>query len=148
MSEVAVGALVTAIFGGVVVILNALHKNGQEKKAAQFTEQGLIIDRQEKQISRLDAQIQDLQKLLIMLQAEHARCREETAELRTYQSVLYEYAKSQHMALKSAGITVVDLPAPPPIRSHKEVDVGFLVRSAQQNTELLKATDEKLLGAA
>jgi hypothetical protein len=135
-----ISALCTALIGGVIHLANTFHKNGQEKRAAQFNEQSRIIDRQEKQILRMDAQITELQKVIFTLQEEHTKCREETAELREYQRVLYEYYKSTQKALLKDNIKIEEPPAPPKPREQK-VDVGFMVRDITQSTQIVQALD-------
>lgn len=131
-----IGAAITAVFTGIAMILNAIHKNRQESKTTQFTEQGVIIDRQEKQISRLEAQVLSQQSAIDIIQKQHGECREETAALRLYVTLLYDYAKRQHDSLCKAGIPS-DAPPEMP-KSWRQGDVvDFISRSTQQNTQLL-----------
>jgi uncharacterized coiled-coil protein SlyX len=157
MNDMAIGAIVTAIFGGIVLVirelqknyqekLNLLHKNTREKQTAQFTEQGIIIDRQEKQIARLEAQILEQQKAISSIQKMHAECREASAEQRMYIILLYEYAKRLHAMVKRDHPDMEPPPDLPPARKWHD-EVNFMANTTEQNTKLAIAVDTKLRGA-
>jgi uncharacterized coiled-coil protein SlyX len=141
---IAAAAILTPIFAGVVVVLNALHKNAQERRATQFTEQGIIIDRQEKQIARLEAQITKQQEAIEEIGAAHGRCREETASLRMYLTMLHDYAQRQYAALLKVGISTEPPPPLPPLREQPD-QVEYVTKDTGQTTRLLTAVDDKLL---
>ena len=118
-----IGAIGGSVVTGAVTILNTIHKNQRENRAVRFNEQSAIIDRQEKQIARLEGQIS-------VLQEEHGRCREDAAELRVCLTLLHDYAKRQYAAMAAAGINS----DPPP-----DLPSGFETRGRQETSPDLSA---------
>ena len=137
----AAGAVVTAVFAGIVLVINAWHKNAQEKRNTEFTEQGVIIDRQEKQIARLERQILDQQKAITAIQDQHTDCREESVKLRAVLSIM-------HAALQKAGIEVVLPPELDAAIARQAVSElagsEFMARETAQNTNLLASVDKQI----
>ena len=102
------GSVITAIFGGGTALLGLLLKYRRDKQQDQAGEQWKIIDRQEKQIARLEAQVRDMADA-------HAECRQESAELRLHLRLLHDYAKRQYTAMAGRGIEIEPPPELPPL---------------------------------
>lgn len=132
-----IGTAITAAAGGLVVVLNAWWRNRQQERATQFSEQGRIIDRQEKQIARLEAQVKEQQIAIEKIRDDHRECREESAELRMFVGLLRE-------DMIRAKLQPRDMP--PPRKREGEVDPDFIARSTGQTTKSLLKADEKLRG--
>ena len=137
------GSVVTALAGGAAVLLNALLKSRREEQVWRASEQGIILDRQEKQIARLESQAVEQQQVIAHIHDLHADCRAESAQLRLYLSMLFDYARRQYAALGKAGITTDPPPELPDVlRAHDDAD--FVTKTTAQNTALLAEVDAKL----
>ena len=130
----AVGVVLGKLLDSGVRVLDAWYTNRGKARAAQFSEQSQIIDRQEKQIARLEAQIHEQQQAIEKIRDDHRECREESAELRLFVSLLRE-------DMVRAGLQPRELPPP---RPRAEVDPDFLSRQTGQTTNLLSEVDERL----
>jgi uncharacterized protein YhaN len=154
-----IGSLVTAFMGGIVMILNAWNNNKQKeratkfalrqkKRASKFGEQELIINRQEKHIARVEAQMEEQQKAIERIQRQNTELREDQAELRMYHALLYDYARRQYATLKDAGLAAEPPPELPVLRKRDGTDAGtdaeFEAKTTAQNTTLLAKEGEKL----
>lgn len=129
----AVGVVLGKLFDGGVSVINAWYSNRGQAKAAQFTEQGQIIDRQEKQIARLEAQIREQQEAIEKLRDEDLDCREEQGELRSILTLFHE-------DMTRAGLKPRDIPPP----RKRGVNPDFLTRQTGQTNKLLTSVDERL----
>ena len=126
----AIGVIIREFLTGATKLLDSYNKSSAERRAANFSEQSVIIDRQEKQIARLEAQIKEQQAAIEEIRDAHTDCREESAELRMYLSMLRE-------DMIQAGLKPRDLP---PSR-HQHVDSDFVARTQATNVKLSEAAD-------
>ena len=136
------GSLLTGFVSGLVVLFNAVHKARQESRTRHFREQELILDRQEKQIARLEAQALEQQKVIAHIHDLHADCRSESAQLRLYLSVLLEYIRRQ----QKAGILTEPPPDLPESLQVRPDDAEFAARTTAQNTILVTDLNTKIQG--
>ena len=133
----AVGVVLGKLLDSGVRVLDAWYANRGKARAVQFGEQSVIIDRQEKQIARLEAQIHEQQEAIRLMQQEHSQCREESAQLRIWLAMLRE-------DMIRGGLQPRDLPDLARYESQHGTDVGFVVRQTEQSTNLLKRVDEQI----
>lgn len=105
---VALGSVLTAFFGGLVLLIKAIFKGNQTS--------------QDRQLKRLESVISGLESKIDHLQYEHSSCREEAAQLRMCLLLLYDYAKRQNAALVKAGIPIEPIPDLPPLRRYEHTD--------------------------
>ena len=129
----AVGVVLGKMLDGSVQVLNAWYSNRGKARAAQFSEQGQIIDRQEKQIARLESQIHEQQKAIETLRLEDLDCREEQGELRAILTLFHE-------DMTRAGLKPRDIPPP----RKRGADADFVARQTEQTNQLLTSVDERL----
>jgi hypothetical protein len=126
-----------------VLLINALYKNRREDRAAQSTGDQVIIDRQEKQIIRLEGVLEDHQGIVTRIVERHTQTREENAELRAYGNMMREMVERCQASCELGRKWGPPPPVPPP-RPRPPEDAHFLARTAAQDVQLVKAVDDKL----
>jgi hypothetical protein len=136
------GSLFTGLVSGLVVLFNSVHKARQESRSRHFREQEVILDRQEKQIARLEANALEQQGVISHIHDLHADCRSEAAQLRLYLSVLLEYIRRQ----QRAGILTEPPPDLPEALQVRPDDADFVAKSSAQNAILLAGVTSKIRG--
>jgi len=131
------GSLATGVISGLVMAFTAFFRVRRERQAQKFSEQEKILDRQEKQIARLEAQAQEQQQVIGHIHGLHAECRAESAQLRLYLGLLLDCARRQYAAMQKAGIASDPPPEVPEALKARPDDADFLAKTTAQNTRLL-----------
>lgn len=130
---VGIGGVVTAIISGAVVVLNTLHKNGQENRAATVAENNAVIAFLREEIKRLEASITAQQNSIDSLRQAHTDCREESIDMRNYIVRLFDYACRIYAAQRTGRIIDEPPPAQPPPRTANGKAADFLARTVAQD---------------
>jgi uncharacterized coiled-coil protein SlyX len=147
----AAGALITAVAGAAVLLINALAKSRREDRQSdradresRATAEQIVIARQEKQIARLERVLDEHQTVLNRIVERHADCREETAQLRTWaEGVIERFRECSENCEKGRKLPTVP-PLPPPRRRAPGEETGYLARTAAQDVELARGVGERM----
>jgi hypothetical protein len=139
----AAGALVTAFFAGVAVVVKAVYNARREDRAEKHTADEAVIERQEKQIARLERTLEDHQGIVTRIVERHGACREENAALRAYGTMMRDRVQRCQDSCE-LGRKWGPVPEVPPSLPRPAEDVGFLARTAAQDVELARDVNEKL----
>lgn len=137
-----VTVLLTGLAGAVVTVLTAIHKNRTEKEARAVDEYKGLVERQEKQIARLELQLDQQQDVIRDLHDEHANCQVAIAEIWGELIHSYETVCRHAAVLRELGRDPgPDSPRPtrPPRNASEAAD--FARRTTEQNTRLVKGID-------
>lgn len=145
-----VTALVSAVAGAVVLVLNARTSAKQRETAEKQNEYEKLLGRYEKEIQRREAHSDHMGEVVDKLKESNARLRERYASAAGKYDVLYQYARRQFEYMKQNGIQ----PEPPPmqpetVQKEDEVSVAssdsidMSVRKVAQASEIIKKTRTK-----
>jgi hypothetical protein len=138
-------ALVSALAGAVVLVLNARSGAAQRTNTEKANEYEKIITRYEKDIQRREAHDEQVGAVVDKLKESNARLRERYANLQGRYDLLYNYMRRQHEFMQKQGIT----PEAPPAKADSPTDaqvggssddISFAVRQVEQESKILKAT--------
>lgn len=145
-SLIAVGAIVTAFFGGLAVLLDKWFKNRSESRIARNADLQGFINLLQAQNERQQAQINEQQEAINEIHDEHSQCRVEIAELYGFTQMLYEFLTRDRERLARRGEEVEPMPPAPqrPQRAGSQHS-DFLQRTTQHNTDLTKAAGSKVI---
>jgi hypothetical protein len=148
-----VTALVSALAGAVVLVLNAKAGNRARENVARQTEYDKILARYENQTQKLEVHSEEQGKLVVRLRGRYAT-------LRGQYIVLHDYASRQVEYMKHKGIDPGEPPPMPlelleaahpepkeahaeahtPRAPHPEEDLEFQARQVEQASVLLRQT--------
>ncbi len=138
---IALGSAVTAIVASVgVVIINVIkarHDTHLAVKKSTMDDYQEIFDRQQEQLKRLERQVDEQQKAINDIHADHTDCQLEMAELYGWLVRMHDLARRQSEVLKRLGADPEAVPELPPRRSRNRIDSGLVKRSTEHNTKLV-----------
>jgi hypothetical protein len=136
------GVLVGAVAAAAVKLIDARAAHKQQEQASSIAEYQGIVERQEKQVARLEAHAEHQQELIHQLQEANARLRERLGDMRGRYELVYGYARRQAEALRKAGVTPEPAPErpPEPEAGKSSGDLAFEVRQVEQEAVVLKKT--------
>lgn len=129
----------------VLAIINARHKNRQEHETSAIGQWREYADRLEKQIdalnNRMDRQTEEIAKSRVA----ELGCREEVAELRAGQAILYDLALRNYTEAVKLGAKMPPMPLPPEQRPQRAAtaEAAFTLRNQQQENLLLRKESEE-----
>jgi hypothetical protein len=135
-------ALVSALAGAVVLVLNARTINRAKETSEKQNEYEKIIARYEKDLARREAHADNQQVVITKLQEANTVLRERVADINGRYKMVVDYAKRQYEFMRHKGITPELLPdegrkLP---ESNDEETIDFNVRQVEQASNLLKKT--------
>jgi gas vesicle protein len=137
---VTIGSVTVAVIGAVataiMTYLTWSHKSRQEKVKADTDRHEALIDRQEKQIVRMQS-VQDQQQRTIMsLQDEHSECQAELERNWAWMERFRDLACSLVSTLRKSGHECDDVPPLPARRENRAAALEYQARSTEQNRRL------------
>jgi hypothetical protein len=146
---VGLGSLLTAILGGVVILINAVHKNRMESRARASEERDVLVQRLKEQLARLDRQVAEQSAVIALCHDAHADS--EVAVSDIYGTLLryYDWGTAISAMFKKAGGEPPAMGPPParPPRRDLRAEIDFAVRTAQQDEALVRAVGEQTVPA-
>ena len=129
----AVVSILTAVTTTVIAILNARHRNKQEREKSTVTQWQHIADRQ-------DRQIEELLKESTRCRAAEQACQSDLSEQRELHRQLYDSHADLHAAAIKAGLIIGPLPATPPAAPPRSLvaEAAFVARRQEHEAALLR----------
>jgi hypothetical protein len=112
------------------------------KLQAQADRHEVLIDRQEKQIARMQTMMDQLHESNRVLRDENAECQAEQESLWVWLQTFYRIAVNQTRVLKTLGHEVDDLP-PMPERKDTRARAEYESRRIEHNTNLVQTLRPK-----
>lgn len=144
---VALGSVATAVMGGLVLLLKEWWANRKASRKDTIGEWQELLTQQGKQLTRLEHQIDEQQRVINHQHEDGTECQVLVADLYGWLLHFRDMAVRHAAALKRAGQDPGDVPAPPPRPQRKRPaeEAEFEARTTAGNTSLLKAVDETLI---
>lgn len=138
---VGLGALTTAVIGGAVAVMNAVHKHRMECRETLRSERDVVVSRLREQLDRLDRQVAEQAAVIAFVHDAHADCEVTVSDL--YGSVLrlHDFGVRCAAGLGKCGQDVGPVPDPParPARRDLRAEAEFAARTAEQDAMLTRA---------
>lgn len=135
-------ALVSALAGAIVLVLNARSLNRAKETNEKQNEYEKIIARYEKDLARREAHGDNQQVVITQLQEANTVLRERVADIRGRYQMVVDYARRQYDYMRQKGLNPELLPDEgrklPEV--HDEEAIDFNVRQVEQASNLLKKT--------
>jgi hypothetical protein len=132
--------------GGTFVLayLQARHKRNQETHSTTIAEWQQIADRQEKQIARLEQQIDEMQTAIHHLYGAFNASQVEISDLHGWCARIRDLAVRQAMSLEQHGDKPETIPELPPRKQSYPLDPHFLTRTVEQDVLLAQHLGQQL----
>lgn len=130
----------------ILAVINARHKNRQEHESTAIGQWKEFTERQEKVIDALNTRIDRQTEEIAKSRVAELACREEVAELRAGQAILYDlYMRTYHEASRLGA----KLPSPPPAPENKPqraavAEASFTLRNQQHEAGLARKESEEI----
>lgn len=135
----ALAGVVSAAVTGLVMFLNARHKNKQEAEAAAVGQRDRHIDRLQRQLDQRDKHIVELSEAYEDVSRDAHHCHVDYADLYGITARLHDFCRRAAAALSRGGMDAGEVPDMPPRRERPDRDgAESRRRSLAQSTVLLK----------
>jgi hypothetical protein len=138
-----VGGLAGTVAAAVVLLWNAVKASSREAKKDEVANLQAIIDRQEKQMGLLQAEVREDRELIAALIEDNASCEGGVGEMYGWMRSADAFCRRAAAVLKAKGADIGDpepLPPRPPRRERPE----FIRRTAAHNSAAVQAAVAKL----
>jgi hypothetical protein len=141
-----IGALATALAGALVTVLAVLRKGKKQDERTAINYYRGLIDELKKQLDRHGEHMADQVRVIDLLRAQLARCDVDATRVWGAVDRQADYIARCRDILKGAGLDAGPAPEPPQRRCGAEdrMTAEFAVRSAKENTTLLKELDDRV----
>lgn len=143
LDDAAIGGVITAAVGALaaagVLIYRAVKTANRTERRDQSQVYDKILDRYESRVTLLEEQGNKDRSLISRVLAEHDHCRLQVSELYEDHQSLHEIACRHREALVKLGQDPGEIPPLRPRPARPTGETEFLVRSAQNSAQLIKA---------
>lgn len=153
------GAAIVGVFSGIVaagvpaaiLLLKAYKRESRmdakirrDDTAQEVEHYVAIVDRQEKQIARMDVQMQQLQRLVNRLYRAVSDCRRNEGVMYSHVAVIHSFASSLAEHMRTLGEDVGQVPVLPDRPATVDILEDFEVRTTEQNTLLAQEVNQQI----